>query len=282
MPRGRPQPVAHSEIARLLRKIRDDAGISSGIEAGRRAGFSQAKVSRMESGRLVPSPEDADRYARALGASTAVRRQLVVMARDLHEQHRAAAPARVAVSRSAAHEQRVRRNEVRATRTAVFHPIVIPGLLQTEEYIRALFASGDLPAAAAQARVAQRLLRAQILDEPGRRFTFLLTAGALGWRVGSPEMMVRQVEHITEVSRHPQVRVGVIPWGAEATVFPPCGFDLYDEHTVVVGVVGGAAYYNDPADVRRYVAMLAALEGLAVFGDEARAELRLITDKYRS
>ncbi|HEU0087989.1 MAG TPA: helix-turn-helix transcriptional regulator [Pseudonocardiaceae bacterium] len=281
MPRGRSQPVAHSEIAKLLRKIRDDAGVTSGIEAGRRAGFSQAKVSRMEAGRLVPSPEDADRYARALGASAAVRRQLVAMARDLHEQHRAAAPARVSVSRSAAHEQRVRRNEARARRIAVFHPIVIPGLLQTEEYIRALFASGDLPTATAQARVTERLLRAQILDEPGRQFTFLLTAGALGWRVGSPETMVRQLEHIAEVSHRPQIRVGVIPWGAKATVFPPCGFDLYDEHTVVVGVVGGAAYYNDPADVARYLAMLTALEGLAVFGDEARAELRLIAAKYR-
>ncbi|MGH3928058.1 MAG: Scr1 family TA system antitoxin-like transcriptional regulator, partial [Pseudonocardiaceae bacterium] len=160
--------------------------MTSGIEAGRRAGFSQAKISRMESGRLVPSPEDADRYARALGASPTVRRQLMAMARDLHEQHRTAAPARVSVSRSAAHEQRVRRNEARSTHIAVFHPVVIPGLLQTEEYIRAAFTSGDLSPTAAQARVAERLLRAEILDEPGRRFTFVLTAGALGWRVGSP------------------------------------------------------------------------------------------------
>ena len=207
MPRGRSRPVAHSEIAKLLRRIRDDAGVTSGIEAGRRAGFSQAKVSRMEAGRFVPSPEDADRYARALGASAALRRQLVSMVRDLHEQHRAAAPARVSVSRSAAHEQRVRRNEERATHIAVFHPIVIPGMLQTEEYIRAIFASGDLPDAAAQARVVERLLRAHILDEPGRRFTFILTAGALGWRVGSPAVMVRQIEHIAEVSRRPQARI---------------------------------------------------------------------------
>ncbi|MGH3575373.1 MAG: Scr1 family TA system antitoxin-like transcriptional regulator, partial [Pseudonocardiaceae bacterium] len=42
--------------------------------------------------------------------------------------------------------------------------------------------------------VAERLLRAQILDEPGRQFTFILTTGALGWRVGGPEVMARQVE----------------------------------------------------------------------------------------
>jgi hypothetical protein len=283
VPRGRSRPVAHGEIAKLLRKVRDDAGVTSGIEAGRRAGFSQAKVSRMEAGRLVPTPEDADHYARVLGAPSAVRRQLVAMARDLQEQHRAAAPARVSVSRSAAaHEQRVRRNEARSARISVFHPIVIPGLLQTEEYIRAIFASGTLSEPAADARIAERLLRARILEEPDCQFTFVLTAGALGWRVGDPEVMARQVEHIAEVSRQPHVRVGVIPWGVEARVFPPCGFDLYDEHTVVVGVVGGSAYYNDPADVARYVAMLTALERLAFFGEEARAELQRIADKYRT
>ncbi len=283
MPRGRAQPVAHGEIAKLLRKIRDDAGITSGTEAGRRAGFSQAKVSRMEAGRLVPSPEDADRYARALGAAATARRQLVAMARDLHDQHRAAAPARVSLSRSAAaHEQRGRRNEARSTHIAVFHPIVIPGLLQTEEYIHAIFSSGTLSRPEIEARVAERLLRAEILDESGRQFTFVLTAGALGWRVGTPEAMGRQLEHIGEVSRRPHIRIGVIPWGVEADAFPPCGFDLYGEHTVVVGVVGGSAYYNDPADIARYMTMLRALERLAVFEDKARAELRCIADKYRA
>lgn len=110
---------------------------------------------------------------------------------------------------------------------------------------------------------------------------FVLTTGALGWRVGSPETMVRQVVHIAEMSWHPHIRMGVIPRGVAANVFPPCGFDLYDEHTVVVGVIGGSAYYNDPADVARYVAMLAALEHLAVFGNGARTELRHIAEKYR-
>jgi hypothetical protein len=270
-------------MAKLLRKIRDDAGITSGIEAGRRAGFSQAKISRMEAGRLVPSPADAERYARALGASAALRRQLVAMARDLHEQHRASAPARVSVSRSAAaHEQRVRRNEARSAHISVFHPLVIPGLLQTEDYIRAIFTSGTLSRSEIEARIAARLLRAEILDEPERQFTFILTAGALGWRVGSPEVMARQIEHIAEVSRRPHIRIGMIPWGVEVNIFPPCGFDLYDEHTVVVGVVGGSAYYNDPADIARYVAMLTALKRLAVFEDEARAELHRIASKYRA
>jgi hypothetical protein len=44
--------------------------------------FLPGQVSRMEAGRLVPTPEDADHYARALGAPTAVRCQFVAMARE--------------------------------------------------------------------------------------------------------------------------------------------------------------------------------------------------------
>lgn len=280
-PRGRSKPAAHGSIAELLRKMRDDAGITSGEAAGDLIGVTQATISRWENGKQVPPPELADRYGRALRAPAAVRRQLVAMARDLHEQHRAAAPARVAVTRSADHEKRVRRNEERATHISVFHPIVVPGLLQTEDYIRAIFATAGLQDEVVEARITERRTRAGILNQPGQWFTFVITAGVLGWRVGSPETMARQIEHLIEVSRYPDVRVGLIPWGTQAIAFPPYGFDIYDQHTVAVGVVGGTTYYNNPRDVNRHIEMLAVLEQMAVFGDEAREVFRRIVDEYR-
>lgn len=229
----------------------------------------------------MPFPDDADRYARALRAPATLRRQLVAMARDRHQQYRAAAPARVSVGRSADHEKRVRRNEARATSIAVFHPLVVPGLLQIPDYIRAIFATSGLSKEAIEPKVAERVTRAEILDEPRREFTFVLTAGALGWCVGSPEVMVAQVEHVIDMSQRDHIAVGVIPWGTEATAFPPSGFDIYDQATAVVGVFGGSTYHNDPADVTRLVTMFTELVGMAVFGDGARAELRRIADEYR-
>jgi transcriptional regulator with XRE-family HTH domain len=281
-PRERSEPAANPEIANLLRRIRDDAGVTSGGRAGQLIGVSQATISRWEKGTLIPSPEDADRYARALGASAASRRELVDMALDLHEQHQATTPpARVALGRSAYHEKRVLRNERRAKRISWFHPLLLPGALQTSAYVRAVMSSGDLSLAEVDERVSTRLKRARVIEATDRQLTFVLTTGALGWRVGNPEVMAQQIEYLIEADRRTNVRLGVIPWGTEVKVFPPCGFDIYDDHTVVVGVVGGAAYYNDPKDVALYVAMFTKLEQLAVWGDDARAELQRIAADYR-
>jgi transcriptional regulator with XRE-family HTH domain len=272
--------VGNRPLTDLLRKIRDNTGLS-GTAAAERAQLSQAKVSRWEKGRLVPKPEDADRYARALNASAADRRRLIAMVRDLHEHHRATTPTRVSVSRLAEHEKRVFRNERDTVHIRVFHPLLLPGLLQGEEYIRAIMNSGNLPPLEVEERVATRLSRAEILNDPARRFTFVLTQGSLAWRGVSTAVMVRQIEHIADLSRRDHIQVGVIPWGVKVDVFPPCGFDLYDERTAVVGVVGGAAYYSDAVDVAKYVTMLGKLERLAVFGDDARVELSRIAGEYR-
>ena len=56
------------------------------------------------------------------------------------------------------------------------------------------------------------------------------------------------------------VKLGLIPWGTKVNVFPPCGFDLDDDHTAVIGIVGWTAYYNDSNDVALYVGMFEKLK----------------------
>ena len=58
-------------LSQGLARLRDHAGLS-GAQAAQRAsaGFSQSKISRWEAGKLIPSPDDVDRYAQALDAPT--------------------------------------------------------------------------------------------------------------------------------------------------------------------------------------------------------------------
>lgn len=281
MPARRTQ-AAPNELSRGLADLRAAAGLS-GAEAARRAGdgFSQSKVSRWEAGQLVPSPDDVDRYARALGAPAARRRQLVALAHDLHDQHKATTPRRITLRRAADYQRRVGRIEADSRQLATFHPLLIPGLLQTEPYMRALFGSA-LSDAALDDAIAARQDRQRILDDLARTFTLITTSGALGWRAGTPEDMAAQARHIAAVSHRPNVRVGVIPWGTKATVFPSDGFNLYDQRLVIVGTTSATAHITDPRDIARYVELLGHLEVLALFGDDARALLETLAERYEA
>ena len=279
MARQRSRPAGNDRLSVLFRRIRDDAGISHGGEAGRRAGVTQATISRWESGKVVPTVEQAARYAEALSADPEVARELVDLIEDLRANHQAGKSG--PRSGGVAFQNRVRRLEAAAAAVAVWHPLLVPGALQTEAYARAVFSSGNLSPDDIEARTAARLQRGALLADADRRYTFVTTWGALGWRAGGPETMARQIDHLADVSQRPNVRLGVIPWGVEATVYPSSGFELYDGRTVAVGSPTGARFLNEPGDVGRYVAMLAALEDLATFGDGARELLGQAASHYR-
>jgi hypothetical protein len=181
-----------------------------------------------------------------------------------------------------AFQDRIYRLEAAAGSIATFHPLLIPGALQTAAYARAVFSSGDLDADEVDARTASRLQRGTLLADPHRRYTFITTYGALGWRSGTPETMARQIDHLADVSQRPNIRLGVVPWGTEANTYPSSGFEVYDGRTVVVGSPSGTRFHNNPDDVAHYLTMFAALEKIAVFGDEARAVLGRAAADYRS
>lgn len=279
MTRERSRPVGNDQLSALFRRIRDEAGIRSGSEAARRAGITQATVSRWESGRHVPTAEQAADYARALAARPDLVRELVDLITDLRTNHDAGKPG--PRGGGAAFQNRVQRIEAASAEIAVFHPLLVPGALQTAAYVRAVFSSGDLEDAEIEARTAARLRRGALLADPDRLFTFVIPWGALGWRSGSTETMARQIDHLADVSHRPNVRLGVIPWGTEATVYPSSGFELYDRRTAVVGSPTGARFLNDSDEVAQYCTLLDRLEVLAVFDDAARALLSDAAVHYR-
>jgi len=158
----------------------------------------------------------------------------------------------------------------------------VPGLLQTETYMRALVAYRELPPAEVDKFVAARLARQERLGDPDHRFTQITTEGALGWRAGSPADMAEQVDRIVAVSRLPSVRVGIIAWGTRAPVFPLHGWDLHDERAVIYGTADATAVLTEPRDVARYVTLTAAVERIAMWDNTARAMLARIGDQYRA
>lgn len=276
-------PGGLDELSRTLRQLRRATGDPhmTLVEAAERLGkgYSYAKLSRIERGLNVPTAAAVDAIARVYGASNATREHLVQLAEDVKASRR-----RIVLSRNPRRgefQARIGRIEASSEQIRTFSPIVIPGLLQTAEYIRAVFnTTGESPEAISAA-VSSRLGRQAILDEPGHRITILTTEGALGWAAGPPDLMTRQAEHIARTIREkPAVRIGIIPFGETAEVFPVSSWDLFDERAVVPGILRNQVILRD-ADVAPYVEQFEALAPLAAYDDEARAILARVAERYR-
>ncbi|OKI57961.1 helix-turn-helix domain-containing protein [Micromonospora sp. CB01531] len=103
--------------------------------------------------------------------------------------------------------------EQQAMRLRAFEACLVPGLLQTEDYARAVISTGGLhPPAMVDELVAVRMERQQLLhrDQPPH-FVFMLDETAVRRPVGGPPVLDAQLGRLLEVAELPSVRLHVIP-----------------------------------------------------------------------
>jgi transcriptional regulator with XRE-family HTH domain len=108
--------------------------------------------------------------------------------------------------------------EQEATALCSFEALVLPGLLQTEAYARALHeGASQLVGDEMEQQVAARLARQAILtsDSPPL-FVGVLDYTVLERPVGGPKVMQEQLRHLVEVGRRPRVHLHLVPKGTGA------------------------------------------------------------------
>ena len=270
-------------LARALRDARADAGVS-GVSAGRASGMSQSKISKIERGLLLPSVEDVAALCRVYGIAGDQATELVALAEDLRQE----ASSRVIMARGVSQfQRRVTRIEADASLVRSFEPVLVLGALQTREYTRRIFDDPRdkvaVSAAEAEASVEARQERHRALREGTTDYRLIMPEGALRWHVGSPAIMVEQIEQIAAIAaREGSTAVGIIPWTTPVHVFPGHAFDIYDEDAVVVATETATATLTGAADIATYVELFGELEKLACFGAEAVVHLERIATDYRA
>ncbi|MFI7430912.1 Scr1 family TA system antitoxin-like transcriptional regulator [Micromonospora sp. NPDC049836] len=118
--------------------------------------------------------------------------------------------------------------EQQAIRLRNFEPCLIPGLLQTEEYARAIVSAGGVHRLDRVEQVlAVRMSRQDLLRraEPPD-CVFVIDESALRRPVGGPAVMDRQLGHLLEAAELPQVRLHVLPLEVGAHISMGGGFVL--------------------------------------------------------
>lgn len=235
------------ELSTTLRQLRSAADLS-GMEAARRAGYSQPKISRFETGRQVPTTAEIRTLCRVYAAAPEVRDRLLDLAADLTG---GTIRTRAVLSHGARYmQQRVGKIEQASELVRSFTPTIVDGLLQTPDYVRAM-GSQRLADADLESFVASRADRQQILDTD-RQFQSIITEGALRWQVGSPQIMTAQLEHLIEVSHRPNLRLGIIPWTTPVHSPALHCFTIFDDRAVIVGTETATAVITDPDDIADY------------------------------
>ncbi|MFC9085490.1 Scr1 family TA system antitoxin-like transcriptional regulator [Nocardiopsis dassonvillei] len=170
-----------SELAEALRSLRRASGLT-GARLAVRSGMSQAKVSKIENGRVLPSVLDVERILRALdvppGEEEAAR--LLELARVANTDYQGF---RTALQRGLGETQRdLAAIEASASTIRFFLPCMITGLLQTPDYARQTLSHTLVNRGASwETALARRLERQTVLYDEGKRFVFVLTEAALRW-----------------------------------------------------------------------------------------------------
>ncbi|WP_326552240.1 helix-turn-helix domain-containing protein [Micromonospora sp. NBC_01813] len=100
--------------------------------------------------------------------------------------------------------------EERASALRVYQPLIVPGLLQTEDYARMVLSSGGLLADEVERQVQLRLGRQLALtSETPPRVVAILDEQAL--RRGEAEVMAAQLEHLISLAQRPTITIRVVP-----------------------------------------------------------------------
>lgn len=212
--------------------------------------MSQTKISRIETGRVIPSVIDVERILTALEVPREVADDLLALTRTANVDYASwRAYARIGLWQKQAE---IKALEEASRTVRQFLPAIPSGLIQTPEYARETLTPRVHGRAAVDVEraVRARIDRQSVMDDDARRFFFVMPEHAVRWQRASREVMARQVAHMAEIAAtRPNIEIAIIPQSSTVLASPLNSFVLYDDRLVVVELFSGEVALRDPRDV---------------------------------
>jgi transcriptional regulator with XRE-family HTH domain len=267
--------VRRRRLALELRRLREAARLTC-EEVAEHLECSASKISRVETGRVSVSPRDVRDMLELYGVPADQRESLVQLARDSRQKGWWHAYSDTMQPQMATYIGL----ESAASEIRIYEVSLIPGLLQTEDYARAVIKAGmvNSPAEDIDRRVSLLMARqpAVVRDDPPKVWA-VLDEAALRRRVGGSGLMRLQLEHLLAQAALPNVAVQVIPFAGGAhpamgrpfiiLVFP----ERVDTDVVYLEDLTSALYLEDVAEVDRYNVFFNHLRATALSFDDSAA-----------
>ncbi|MEU3458535.1 helix-turn-helix transcriptional regulator [Streptomyces sp. NPDC006733] len=163
----------------------------------------------------------------------------------------------------------------------------VPGMMQTEDYARAVFTyvKPDLPSQDIDARVEHRMRRRLLFDKDRPpEFSAIIHEAALRIMVGSRKLAREQLDHLLDLSERQRVAVRVIPFSAEG--FAGAGYSMMyaggrvpQLDTVVIDGAHHSMFLDTQAQLRKHRAVFAKVEGSALHPEASRELIHRISQE---
>lgn len=274
---GEVQGVNRAELGAALRALRQASGKEAKAVA-RSSVMSTSKLSKIENGHTAPSVSDVERLLTAIGVSDEVKAEYLEVVRAAATE----ATAWRLVRRMGVHkaQHQTRALEAQMTLLKLFQPALIPGLLQTPEYIRAILSRHDLGDDVLTRTISARIERQQVLYDSTKELHFIITENVLRWRIVSPARMAEQIDRLISLSRLPNIDIRIVPFAAQQTDIANHAFVIRDDRTVSVETVHAEVVVTDPRDVALYVRKFEGFATMALTGDVMRAMLEGVRNDF--
>jgi len=171
--------------------------------------------------------------------------------------------------------------EYERTASAIFawEPLLIPGLLQTPDYIRSIMDKLSLPIEQADNRLRVRLDRQRILTRQDPvRFRALIGEQSLRENFGGAEVMSDQIDHLLEMSGRANISLRIVPSGIGYHPGLIGPFDIYEfaDSPPIASVehVSSTAFLHEESQTTGHKHDAKGLRGLALSEEASQALLR--------
>ncbi|WP_330254337.1 DUF5753 domain-containing protein [Nocardia sp. NBC_00565] len=126
-----------------------------------------------------------------------------------------------------------------------------------------------------------RLERQQVLYRGNHRFYFIISEQVLRTRVGTPDVMLEQMDRLLTAMSLPRVVLGILPDESEFRA-PTHSFIMFDNRMVQVETISAELTITQPGEIVLYEKAFQALTEQAIHGQNARAMIAAAMDGLRA
>jgi transcriptional regulator with XRE-family HTH domain len=252
-----PSPtVRRKRLGIELRRLREQTNLTC-EDVGQRLECSGTRISRMETGRISVRPGDVRELLEVYGVTGAEADSLVRLAREARRKGWWHTYGRVLPTWFEPYIGL----ESEAVRLRDFQPLVMPGLLQTEDYARAVLRAAPHAGSSAEIdrQVALRMERQNILGQVSPpEVCVVLSESVLRVDVGGPAVMRPQLRRLADAAGRRNITLQVLPFTTAAHVHPVSPFtmlefpDAADPAVVYLEHLTGSLFLENEDEVRRY------------------------------